>query len=93
MTDLERLGLALVGFPLAVEGQVVDRRTFIAVAAPWLTAPLAAEAQPAGRVYRIGYLGLSTLSSIDGQSRSPTTQVVVIKRVGRAVPAGPFGRL
>jgi putative ABC transport system substrate-binding protein len=38
------------------EGQVVDRRTFIAVAAAWLSAPLAAEAQQVGKVPRIGLL-------------------------------------
>ena len=39
----------------------MDRRTFIGVVAGRLLAvPLAAEAQPAGRVYRIGFLGNST---------------------------------
>jgi putative ABC transport system substrate-binding protein len=39
------------------EGLVVDRRAFIGtVAGGLLAAPLAAEAQPAGRMYRIGYL-------------------------------------
>ena len=34
----------------------MDRRTFIAVAAPWLALPLAAEAQQAGKVYRVGLI-------------------------------------
>jgi len=39
----------------------LDRRTFIGVVAGRLLAvPVAAEAQPAGRVYRIGFLGNST---------------------------------
>ena len=39
----------------------MDRRTFIGVVAGRLLAvPVAAEAQPAGRVYRIGFLGNST---------------------------------
>jgi putative ABC transport system substrate-binding protein len=39
----------------------VDRRRFLGtVAGGLLTAPLAAEAQPAGTVYRIGFLGNST---------------------------------
>jgi len=40
----------------------VDRRTFIAVAAAWLTAPLAVEAQPAGKIPVIGYLDAATPS-------------------------------
>jgi putative ABC transport system substrate-binding protein len=35
----------------------VDRRAFIAGSLALLAAPLAAEAQWAGKVYRIGYLG------------------------------------
>jgi putative ABC transport system substrate-binding protein len=34
----------------------VDRRTFIAVAAAWLSAPLAGEAQQAAKIPRIGWL-------------------------------------
>jgi putative ABC transport system substrate-binding protein len=37
----------------------VDRRTFIPVAAAWLSAPLAGEAQQAGKVPRIGFLGVT----------------------------------
>jgi len=41
---------------------VTDRRTFIGViAGGLLTAPLAVEAQPVGKVYRIGLLGLAPL--------------------------------
>jgi len=37
---------------------VIDRRTFLAtIAGSLLAAPLAAEAQPAGKVYRIGIFG------------------------------------
>jgi hypothetical protein len=36
---------------------VIDRRTFLAGSAGLLAAPLAAETQQAGRVYRIGILG------------------------------------
>src|SRR4029453_7165041 len=40
------------------EGRMIDRRTFLTGAgAVLLAAPLAAEAQPAGRVPRIGFLG------------------------------------
>ena len=35
----------------------MDRRTFIATAANLLAAPLAAEAQTAGKIYRIGFRG------------------------------------
>jgi hypothetical protein len=35
----------------------MDRRAFLAGAAALLAAPLAAVAQPAGKVYRIGILG------------------------------------
>ena len=35
---------------------MIDRRAFLAGAAALLAAPLAAEAQPAGKTYRIGYL-------------------------------------
>jgi putative ABC transport system substrate-binding protein len=38
----------------------VDRRRFLAGSVCLLAAPLAAEAQPAGKVYRIGWLSLST---------------------------------
>jgi putative ABC transport system substrate-binding protein len=42
---------------------LIDRRTFLAgTAAVLLAAPLVAEAQPAGRVPRIGFLGLLPLS-------------------------------
>jgi hypothetical protein len=34
----------------------VDRRTFIVTAAGLLAAPLATDAQPTGKVYRMGYL-------------------------------------
>jgi putative ABC transport system substrate-binding protein len=37
----------------------VDRRTFIAVAAAWLSAPLAGEAQAPAKVPRIGFLGVT----------------------------------
>ena len=39
---------------------VVDRRTFIAIAAAWLAAPRATEAQQAGKIPRIGFLGLNS---------------------------------
>ena len=43
------------------EGLVVDRRAFIGtLTGSLLAAPLAAEAQPAAKVYRIGFLGNST---------------------------------
>jgi hypothetical protein len=35
----------------------MDRRRFIAGAVAVVAAPLAAEAQQAGKVYRVGYLG------------------------------------
>ena len=38
----------------------MDRRVFLGALAGLLAAPLAAEAQPAGRIYRIGYLGYSS---------------------------------
>jgi putative tryptophan/tyrosine transport system substrate-binding protein len=39
---------------------VISRRTFLASGAAVLAAPLAAEAQQAGKVYRVGYLGNSS---------------------------------
>jgi putative ABC transport system substrate-binding protein len=51
------------------EGLVVDRRAFIGtVAGGLLATPLAAEAQPAGKVYRIGFLraGQPPESYLDG---------------------------
>ena len=42
---------------------MMNRRAFLrALSAGFLTAPLAAEAQPAGRVPRIGFLGLTSPS-------------------------------
>jgi putative tryptophan/tyrosine transport system substrate-binding protein len=41
----------------------MDRRAFLAGAAALLAAPLAAEAQPAGKVYRIGYLSFGTAAA------------------------------
>jgi hypothetical protein len=46
----------------------VDRRTFLMGSVGLLAAPLAAEAQPAGKVYRIGTLNLGS------PSRSPLTE-------------------
>jgi ABC-type uncharacterized transport system substrate-binding protein len=61
----------------------MDRRTFIATAAGLLAAPLAAEAQPAGKLHRIGFLrrtapeppdleafrqGLRELGYVEGQN-------------------------
>ena len=37
----------------------MDRRAFLASAAALFAAPLAAEAQQAGKVYRLGYLGIT----------------------------------
>jgi putative tryptophan/tyrosine transport system substrate-binding protein len=46
---------------------VIDRRTFLAgTGAVLLAAPLTAEAQPAGRVYRIGILGNVPLTDTEG---------------------------
>jgi putative ABC transport system substrate-binding protein len=46
---------------VAGRGNSLDRRTFIfGVTMSLLAAPLAAGAQPAGKVYRIGFLGNST---------------------------------
>jgi putative ABC transport system substrate-binding protein len=39
---------------------VIDRRTFVAGLSALLTAPLAAEAQPAAKVWRIGFLSISS---------------------------------
>ena len=45
----------------------MDRRTFVgAVAGAFLTAPLAAKAQQAGKVFRIGYLSAPTRESVEG---------------------------
>ena len=41
----------------------MDRRAFVAGAAALFAAPLAAEAQPAGKAYRIGYLGSTPLTA------------------------------
>jgi len=45
---------------------MIDRRTFIgSVVGGILAAPLAAEAQQAGKVYRIGYLSTPTRESVE----------------------------
>jgi putative ABC transport system substrate-binding protein len=50
---------------------VIDRRTFLAGAgAMLLTAPLAAEAQQPGKVYRVGFLGNST-AALEGNLVGP----------------------
>jgi hypothetical protein len=49
----------------------VDRRTFLAGTGAILAAPLAAEAQQAGKVVRIGYL------TIDLAAASQTTEASV----------------
>ena len=46
----------------------MDRRAFIVTAAGLLAAPLAAEAQPAGKVVRIGMLSMGTAPSVEGRS-------------------------
>src|SRR5499427_5250659 len=49
--------------PSEVAEPMIDRRTFLAgTGAVLLAAPLAAEAQQAGKVWRIGYLGITTPS-------------------------------
>ena len=45
----------------------MNRRTFIVTAAGLLAAPLAAEAQQAGKVARLGFLGATTPSGYAGQ--------------------------
>jgi hypothetical protein len=53
----------------------MDRRTFISgVTLGFLTAPLAAEAQQAGKVARIGYLVTGSLEALEptGSSRAPS---------------------
>jgi putative tryptophan/tyrosine transport system substrate-binding protein len=42
----------------------MDRRAFLAGAATFFAAPLAAEAQPAGKVWRIGWLSISPPTSL-----------------------------
>ena len=57
------LGLTITQTPLLGErgDSVIDRRTFVTrVAFGLFVAPLAAHAQPTGRVYRIGYLSSSS---------------------------------
>ena len=44
----------------------MDRRAFIALALSLLVAPLAADGQPAGKVYRIGILGNVPLTNPQG---------------------------
>src|SRR5512143_3784582 len=46
--------------------RVMDRRAFISGALGLLAAPLAARAQPAGKVYRIGILGNVPLTDPEG---------------------------
>ncbi len=46
---------------------VMDRRTFLASLGAVLVAPLAAEAQPAGKVPRIGFLGSASASGYTSQ--------------------------
>ena len=47
----------------------MNRRTFVAGAIALLAAPLAAEAQRAGKVYRIGYLSLASFESRESAFR------------------------
>jgi len=42
----------------------IDRRRFLRIASSVLTAPLAVEAQQAGKLYRIGYLGPSSAIAV-----------------------------
>jgi ABC-type uncharacterized transport system substrate-binding protein len=52
---------------------VIDRRTFLAgTGAVLLAAPLAAEAQTAGKVYRIGYLAYGTPTTSAGTRKAFT---------------------
>jgi ABC-type uncharacterized transport system substrate-binding protein len=46
----------------------MDRRAFIVSATGFLAAPLAADAQPAGKVVRIGMLSMGTAPSVEGRS-------------------------
>ena len=41
----------------------MHRRTILVGTVAFLAAPFAAEAQPAGKMYRIGYLGLTSPSA------------------------------
>ena len=53
----------------------MDRRTFIAVAAAWLGAPLVAETQQAGKTFRIGVLSeLSRTAALEGYWRDAMRQ-------------------
>src|SRR5262245_26847944 len=47
---------------------MMERRTFVVGAVTMLAAPIAAEAQTAGRVYRIGYLTVNPVSAQNSSS-------------------------
>ena len=46
---------------------MIARRVFVAGSLSLLATPLAAPAQPAGKVYRIGFLGVTSLSTISAR--------------------------
>jgi putative tryptophan/tyrosine transport system substrate-binding protein len=63
------------------EGLVVDRRAFLGtLAGGLLTAPLAAEAQPTGKVARVGFLDFGPAPSQEEVSKSPFW--VAMKEIG-----------
>src|SRR5262245_23075102 len=66
---LSRRAFARLGGSIEPEGALMDRRTFLAgTGAVVLAAPLAAEAQPAGKVPRIGYLHIAPRSAPFGKA-------------------------
>jgi len=50
---------------------MLDRRSFLATIASLIAAPLPAEAQPAGKVWRIGWLGDGTRDSREANTLTP----------------------
>jgi hypothetical protein len=56
----------------------MNRRIFLRATAGFLVAPLNAQAQPGGKIYRIGILGLRPTADLVGpKPRSPSTTALL----------------
>src|SRR5512144_923971 len=67
---------------------MIDRRVFLsALSGGLLAAPLAADAQQAGKVYRVGYMGV-----VSRQSAEPLVLIFQRGGISSSNGAGPTGR-